>query len=131
MRSLMHPYIYVLMTSNLHRMEPLLLFNQFRQRELLVPLPKFPNSSFCLSTALLSVSMGNTLMGVTVFRYTLAGASHVPLTQKNFIDHLLSCLAAMAITLSDYSGHSFRHGGYFCFAMWAAIRYYQNTRGLE
>ena len=52
-------------------------------------------------------------MGVPVFRYTLAGASHVPLTQKNFIDQLLSCLAAMGIILSDYSGYSFRYGATF------------------
>ena len=86
---------------------------QFRQRELLVPLPKIPNSPFCPSTALLRVSLENPLRAspVPLFRYTLAGASHVPLTQKNFIDRLHSCLAAMGITPSDYSGHSFRHGG--------------------
>lgn len=86
---------------------------QFRQKILQVPLPRVPNSPFCPSTALLQLALDNPPPPVPVplFRYTLGGASHVPLTQHRFTDKLRCCLRALGIPSSDYSSHSFRRGG--------------------
>ena len=86
---------------------------QFRQKVLQVPLPKIPNSPLCPSTALLQLTLDNPASSIPVplFRYSLAGASHVPLTQLQFTEKLRSCLRAMGIPTSNYSSHSFRRGG--------------------
>ena len=86
---------------------------QFRERLLHIPLPKIPNSPFCPSTALLHLMLENPVrsFSVPLFRYSFAGASHIPLTYKQFSDKLHHCLGAIGIQPSDYSGHSFRRGG--------------------
>ena len=86
---------------------------QFRERLLHIPLPKIPNSPFCPSTALLHLMLENPVgsFPVPLLRYSFAGATHIPLTYKQFMDKLRFCLAAIGIKPSDYSGHSFRRGG--------------------
>ena len=66
---------------------------QFRERLLHIPLPKIPNSPFCPSTALLHLMLENPVgsFPVPLLRYSFAGATHVPLTYKQFMDKLRFC----------------------------------------
>ena len=86
---------------------------QFRERVLHIPLPKIIDSPFCPSTALLSLTLDNPARTLTVplFRYHLAGALEIPLTQKLFTEKLHKCLTSLGIQPEKYSGHSFRRGG--------------------
>ena len=86
---------------------------QFKERILQIPLPKIPNSPFCPSTALLRLTLEcpSFPLPVPLFRYSWLGASNVPLTQNQFMDKLHSCLGAIGLDTSKYSGHSLRRGG--------------------
>ena len=85
---------------------------QYHQRILQVPLPRTANSPFCPSTALLQLMLYNpeAPFPVPLFRYTLPGASHVPLTQQRFTEKLHCCLRSLSIPPSDYSTHFARAG---------------------
>ena len=86
---------------------------QFREKTLLIPLPKIKKSPFCPSTALLLLGTENPPcpFPVPLIRYCYSGASNIPLTHKLFSDKLRQCLKACGLQAELYSGHSFRRGG--------------------
>ena len=86
---------------------------QFREKTLLIPLPKIKNSPFCPSTALLLLAIEKPPCPspVPLIRYCCSGASNIPLTHKLFSDKLRFCLRTCGLQAELYSGHSFRRGG--------------------
>ena len=85
---------------------------QFRERQLLIPLPLIPNCVFCPSTALLAsyleCSSANT--PVPLFRFC-NGSDPLVLTQGIFTARLRECLDSLGYPSSKFSTHSFRRGG--------------------
>ena len=86
---------------------------QFKERILHIPLPKIVDSPICPSTALLHLTLDSPPCSnpVSLFHYTLVGASNVPLTHNQFTDKLRACLSVVGLDATKFSGHSFRKGG--------------------
>ena len=85
---------------------------QFKQRTLLIPLPRMAGSPFCPSAALMLCI--NTLPQcdnpMPLFSFPSERGIQ-PMTYSMFITHLHLCLRKLGLDPSLYSGHSFRRGG--------------------
>lgn len=85
---------------------------QFRQRTLLIPLPRVHSSPLCPLTALLHAfhHTRNADPYGPAFTYS-EGSMLLPLTYNKFQSKLKMTLRSAGIDTDKYSGHSFRRGG--------------------
>ena len=85
---------------------------QFKQRVLLIPLPRIPGSPFCPSTAILLVlsRLPARTTPRPLFCFPLPLGPQ-PMTHPCFVSHLRISLSKLGFNASQYSGHSFRRGG--------------------
>ena len=83
---------------------------QYRDRTLHIPLPFFPSSKLCPSTALWMSLQQGTESHLSPFQY-VEGFSVKFLTYPVFCAYLRSCLDRLGFDSNRYSGHSFRRGG--------------------
>ena len=85
---------------------------QFRERQLLIPLPHILKSAFCPSSALLTLFFDcpAPCTPTPLFRYR-ADANVTILTQDTFTSKLRDCLRQLGYQADKFTGYSFRRGG--------------------
>ena len=96
---------------------------QFRQKRLLISLPKLPNSDLCPLSALHQAFQQASSADPEgpAFMY-IKGTQLFPYTYSSFTTKLKSALENCGFAAEQYSGHSFRRGG-ATFAMKAGVPY--------
>jgi hypothetical protein len=84
---------------------------QYRERQLVVPVPRIPGSHLCPTTALrLVLKLVSAPADAPLLAYPTATGPKA-LSYGSFVSHLKSVLQQLGIDPSLYSGHSFRRGG--------------------
>lgn len=84
---------------------------QYRQRTLHIPLPRITDCPLCPThTLILCLRLCDSPPDAPLFTYP-SRRGWLPLTVNIFQEKLQSFLARLDLNPSDYSGHSFRHGG--------------------
>ena len=84
---------------------------QYRQRVLLVPLPRIPLSPLCPSFALLSaLRLCSAPADAPPFTFS-SSRGWAPLAAHMFTVRLHALLSTLGASPASYSGHSFRRGG--------------------
>ena len=85
---------------------------QFKQRELLIPLPRITDHVLCPTQALFLAfqrSSGASPSGpAMVYK---SGSQYTPLSPDYFVKRIKQCLSLCGFDHTMYSGHSFRRGG--------------------